>query len=129
MDPQVQLATYKPDEACQLWRVLEHEDPTDVQSEDTKSSTQTSTRNEVSASSGPSETLVIAEDKDVITTTRTSTTVTTVTTVTKTPRHFLENSEATRDESAEASVNAQGVVRYANDSQRYSNTERCIGAC
>lgn len=47
----------------------------------------------------------------------------------KTPRHFLENSEATRDESAEASVNAQGVVRYANDSRRYSNTEHCIGAC
>lgn len=46
-------------------------------------------QNEVVASSAPSETLVIQEDKDAITTTRTTTTVTTVTTVTKTPRHFL----------------------------------------
>lgn len=84
---QVQLAHYKADEACQLWRVLEHESLSE-EKESVGSSTP-GEKNEMAVASVPTETLVIAEDKDVITTTRTTTTVTTVTTVTKTPRSFV----------------------------------------
>ncbi|KAF7794191.1 hypothetical protein EIP86_005323 [Pleurotus ostreatoroseus] len=79
-ETKVRLAAYKPQEACQLWRVLEHE------GDDVLESSKEASANELSVASPPAETLVISEDRDCITTTRTTTTVTTVTTVTKTPR-------------------------------------------
>ncbi|PSR74593.1 hypothetical protein PHLCEN_2v9770 [Hermanssonia centrifuga] len=72
----VQLVSYKPEQACQLWRMIEQQ--VDSTSEDM--------RYEATSTTAPSEALVISEDKDAVTTTRTTTTVTTVTTVTKTPR-------------------------------------------
>ncbi|KAJ3547396.1 hypothetical protein NM688_g5408 [Phlebia brevispora] len=82
----VQLASYKPDEARQLWRVLEHDVTSEVEGPQSSSK---SSENELSVSAAPTETIVISDDKDYITTTRTMTTVTTVTTVTKTPRSFM----------------------------------------
>ena len=82
---QVQLAPYKSDEACQLWRVLEHENQPEIE----ESNSSDNAKDEMIVSGGPTETLVISEDKDCITTTRTTTVVTTVTTVTKTPRSFM----------------------------------------
>ena len=86
---QVQLSRYKADEACQLWRVLEHEVPPHLRDSASTSSASDAGKPDMTVASAPTETLVISEDKDAITTTRTTTTVTTVTTVTKTPRAFM----------------------------------------